>query len=88
VARSFDFYMPSLFQLETIPSSELARLKQGWPIKHHWTPPPNSYGVDFSQVLAGDPDGASGPYVRGAVNVSGGEIWPDPMPRFRTRLNP
>lgn len=78
--QSFSFTEPSLFQLETVPRSDLERLKDGWEVRHNWIPPPNSYGVDFGSMVS--------PYVRGFVAVSGGEIWPDPMPRFRGRLRP
>ena len=87
VKTGFNFYMPSLFQLETIPTSNLQKLKEGWQVKLHWLPPTNSYGVDFSHFFLENGDLAP-PYVRGWVSVAGGAIWPDPMPRFRTRLNP
>ncbi|HAH05041.1 MAG TPA: hypothetical protein DCM05_00725 [Elusimicrobia bacterium] len=82
VHGAFTYTGPALFQLQTIPSSEQKRLSQGWDVKHSWVPPRNAYDVDFSQVMAEQP------YVRSHVSVEGGEIWPNPMPRYRTKLNP
>jgi hypothetical protein len=85
---AFVFQGSGLFQLQTVPQADLDMLKRGWLVRQHWVPPKNSYGVDFRGLVPGDGSGNPYPFVRAWVSVSGGKVWPDPMPRFQARLNP
>ncbi|MEK7744850.1 MAG: hypothetical protein AAB578_10730, partial [Elusimicrobiota bacterium] len=75
-----------VFQVQTVDPGQIQALeKQGWEIKHGWTPHPTYFKVDFPKQ-SGTPFG-SGAFVYGRVTISGGKVWPHPTPKFFTRLN-
>ncbi len=44
---AFNFKGKGLWQLATVPPEQLAALKRGYVIKHHWCAPKNFFGIDF-----------------------------------------
>lgn len=80
LAGAFNFSGSGLWSLATVPKSQLDMFEEGFVVKHHWQPPPNYFRIDFKA--------AHNPYVRGYVNTSGGSVWPDPTPKYITRLRP
>lgn len=77
LTEPFIFDGSGLFQLATIPRSDLRMLENGFVIKQPWTPDANYFGVSFGQ-----------PYVRAHVISRGGQVWPDTTPKYYTRLQP
>ena len=75
-----------VFQVQTVDPGQIQAMeKQGWEIKHGWTPHPTYFKVEFPKQ-SGTPSG-SGAFVYGRVTISGGKVWPHPTPKFFTRLN-
>ena len=78
---AFNFSIAGLWQLSTVPQEDLAMLKEGFVTKHHWTAPKNYFNVGT------DAEWPS-PYVRANVLTRSGNVWPDPTPKYSTRLYP
>ncbi|MFH1723844.1 MAG: hypothetical protein ABII00_04385 [Elusimicrobiota bacterium] len=92
-----------LFQMEAIPDSHLDNMRTqhppgsrfgfnlpGYPVVQHWgqdTLGRNYFNVNFMNKVR-CPDGAGGPCVHATAAVLGGRLWPDPTPKFQTRLYP
>jgi len=91
-----------LFQIESIPASHLYAMRSrhqmsnwpGYPIVQHWdrnrsnqgTLSRNYFNVDFHRTVR-CPDGG-GPCVHATIALAGGRLWPNPTPKFQTRLYP
>lgn len=90
-AGTMPFGIPTLpggrvFQVETVDPKQIEEIeKQGWEIKHGWTAHPTYFKVDFP-IQSGTPSGSHA-FVYGRVTISGGKVWPEPTPKFHTRLN-
>ena len=54
LAGAFNFTGSGLWQLATVPQSQLERLERGYVVKHHWVAPKNYFGIDFTQGGGGD----------------------------------
>lgn len=83
----FGFSGSGLFQLATVPQSDLQALEQGYVVKQHWIPPRNAFGYDFYNN--------DSPYVRARVTSAGGSVWFDgpkgrvhTTPKYFTKLHP
>ncbi|MFH2204642.1 MAG: Tad domain-containing protein [Elusimicrobiota bacterium] len=112
LAGAFSFTGSGLWQLATVPPSQIAELERGYVVKHHWEPPRNFFRVNFVEEEKQDvykkdtgniedyqasnagykvvfkDSQTGGPYVRARVSSSGGRVWPDTTPNYRTRLHP
>lgn len=86
-----------LFQAMWISQGQLASMARvnevwpGYPITQSWRAPGNFFNVDFNRVVRGCPrsrSGGIGPCVHATISLSGGKLWPDPTPKFQTRLYP
>jgi hypothetical protein len=88
-----------LFQLEAIDENHLRNMRiqhpdsnwPGYPIIQHWDTnraalASNYFNVDFHKVVRCQDGG--GPCVHATVALAGGKLWPDPTPKFQTRLYP
>ena len=88
-----------LFQLESINPAHLQAMRSrhqmsnwpGYPIVQHWdrnrsTLSTNYFGVNFHNRVRCQDGG--GPCVHATVALAGGRLWPDPTPKFSTRLYP
>lgn len=88
----------SVFQLETVDKSDLVSIGEwngasnypGAPIVQHWKAPSNYFRVDVNRLFGGGTftQQAQGPFVHSTIAVSGGQVWPDPTPKYQTRLYP
>lgn len=78
---AFNFSIAGLWQLSTVPQDDLAMLKEGFVVKHHWTPPKNYFNVSTDAEWPQ-------PYVRTHVLTRDGSVWPNPTPKYYTRLYP
>lgn len=90
-----------LFHIAVVPQSDLDSMNTshdttGYPgyriVQHYltWTNKggsPNYFNIDFDNGLS-DPICGSQPCVHATANLSGGKVWPDPTPKFQTRLYP
>jgi len=87
-----------LFQVEAVPDSDLRALRSrnagagscaagspwvGYPIIQHWRAPDNFFNVDFNSLMED-----RNPCVHATVALQGGRVWPDPTPKFQTKLYP
>lgn len=88
-----------LFQVEAIPDSDLKALNTphdvagypGYPIIQHWTAPSNYFSVNFNSLMGGQAVCAGGggrPCVHATISVRGGNVWPNPTPKFQVKLHP
>ena len=92
-----------LFQVESIPLTDLMAMKTphddspwpGYPVTQHWdtneaTLGSNYFNVNFHNVIRCQDGG--GPCVHATVGISNpspsGGLWPNPTPKFQTRLYP
>lgn len=88
-----------LFQLEAISDSHLNNMRTvhpmsnwpGYPIIQHWDNngsalSSNYFNVDFHRLVKCDDGG--GPCVHATIALDGGSLWPNPTPKFQTRLFP
>lgn len=50
---------------------------------YYYAGPPNHFGIVYRDLFNG-----YDPYVTASAEVSGGRVWPDPMPTFQVRLRP
>lgn len=90
-----DMPAPGLFQLATVPDAELRPLKRGFEVYQGWDAPSNYFGVDVNK-LAPCPSGAisrTRPCVHARIasqcpDVNNNCVWPDPTPKYQTRLYP
>lgn len=90
-----DMPAPGLFQLATVPDAELAPLKSGFEVYQGWDAPSNYFGVDVNK-LAPCPSGAisrTRPCVHARIasqcpDVNNNCVWPNPTPKYQTRLYP
>jgi hypothetical protein len=92
-----------LFQMESIPQSDLNAMKTphspgsqyglilpGYPIFQSWgkdSLTKNYFNVNFLDSVR-CPGYGGGPCVHATISVSGGKLWPNPTPKFQTRLYP
>ncbi len=90
---------PGLFQLESIPKTHLDNMRTvhamsnwpGYPVIQHWDNngdalSSNYFNVDFHALVKCDDGG--GPCVHATIALDGGSLWPNPTPKFQTRLFP
>ena len=77
---AFNFSINGLWQLSTIPQDDLKMLEKGFVVKHHWVPAPNYFKIK--------PDDWPETYVRAHVLTRDGSVWPNPTPKYSTRLYP
>lgn len=86
-----------LFQAEAIPDDHLKNMKTvhaplanypGYPVIQRWSAPSNYFRVDFNNLVKCQTGGVSSPCVHSTIMLSGGRLWPDPTPKFQTRLYP
>ncbi|MBI4425495.1 MAG: Tad domain-containing protein [Elusimicrobia bacterium] len=79
-----------LFQMAYVDKREMDQIKypQGYDIVQHWNHPNNYFKVSFSDVCAELP-GEPTPCVHSRISLTGtGSVWPNPTPKFQTRLFP
>lgn len=79
-AVSFDG--DGLFQLATVNQQDLDALEGGFVIEESWVAPGNHFGVNWASVMGGNPR------VTCTIQGTGGRVWPDPTPKYQTRLYP
>ncbi len=87
---------PGLFQLATVPDAELAPLKTGFEVYQGWDAPSNYFGIDVNKLASKNCSGKiSGTrpcvHARIASQCPAGNnncVWPDPTPKYQTRLYP
>jgi hypothetical protein len=87
-----------LFQLESIPDTQLQNMSiihpalsnyPGFPVFQSYSlPKENFFLVDFNNLVSCKAGGIQGPCVHATIMLSGGRLWPDPTPKFQTRLYP
>lgn len=73
-----------IWQLMTVPTSDLNMLRRGFIVTNHWAPRRNFFNVNLNEYLPGSED----PFVQVTVKTSGGQVWPDSTPKYSTRLSP
>ncbi|MCX5784362.1 MAG: hypothetical protein NTX59_01605 [Elusimicrobia bacterium] len=90
---------PGLFQLAAVTASALKTIGDGYQVYQGWTAPSNYFNVDFNQdpnVLAScRGNGVNRPCVHARIAsqcpaLSNGNncVWPNPTPKYQTRLYP
>ncbi|MBI4385983.1 MAG: hypothetical protein HY551_01245 [Elusimicrobia bacterium] len=93
-----------LFQILAVPQTDLRRMRSvntlggncamgasdpGYQIVQHYktwvdgSKPPNFFNVNFDSLME---DG--NPCVHATISLGGGRVWPDPTPKFQTKLYP
>ncbi|HVE14961.1 MAG TPA: hypothetical protein VNI01_16320 [Elusimicrobiota bacterium] len=89
-----------LFQIMSIPDSDLSDLRSrkgngggpGYPIVQHWKAPGNYFNVDFNREADCRDAPRGRPCVHatiGAIDTTAvGGLWPNPTPKFQSRLSP
>ncbi len=82
-----------LFQLATVPDSTLLKLGNGFDVYQGWDAPSNYFKVDFNVIAKCS--GMKRPCVHALVatqcpQMSSGNncVWPNPTPKYQTRLYP
>jgi len=82
-----------LFQLATVTDSALKKLGDGLDVYQGWDAPSNYFSVDFSAIAKCNQTGR--PCVHAKITtqcpqLSSGNncVWPDPTPKYQTRLYP
>ena len=84
---------PGLFQLATVSDSALKSLGNGYDVSQGWIPPSNYFGVDFRRLASCRRMGKPCVHARIATQCpalrSGNNcVWPNPTPKYQTRLYP
>ena len=74
------------------PGSQYALVLPGLPIFQNWGQglvEKNFFNVNFMSTKCQGATGANtGPCVHATISLSGGRLWPNPTPKFQTRLFP
>lgn len=86
---------PGLFQLATVPDAELAPLKRGFEVYQGWDAPSNYFAIDVNKLAPCPAGTISGtrPCVHARIasqcpDENNNCVWPDPTPKYQTRLYP
>jgi len=84
---------PGLFQLATIDRNALSAVGKGYEVYQGWTAPINYFNIDFNTLVSCG--GAGRPCVHATIasqcpQLSEGNncVWPNPTPKYQTRLYP
>ncbi|HBA62029.1 MAG TPA: hypothetical protein DCZ92_14685 [Elusimicrobia bacterium] len=85
-----------LFQIATVKKSILKDLGNGLDIYQGWTAPKNYFNIDFNQVSACHETGKPCVHVKVATQCPkltdnqnpNNCVWPDPTPKYQTRMYP
>lgn len=77
-----DFPAPGLFQFTTVDENQLTSLKDGYGITLFWDAPSNYFQIKVADYLE------DGTILHSRIGTYGGKVWPDPTPKYQTRLQP
>lgn len=86
---------PGLYQLTTVPVGALGRLGSGYQVYQGWKAESNYFNVDVNQLAKCGTGGIEGLCVRARIasqcpDYENGNncVWPNPTPKYQTRLYP
>ncbi|OGS05472.1 MAG: hypothetical protein A3G41_07725 [Elusimicrobia bacterium RIFCSPLOWO2_12_FULL_59_9] len=71
-----------LFQMTTVDNKLLSKFAKGISILQRWDVPDNYFGIKFVREMHHDA------VVHSKIQIAGGQIWPDPTPKYQVRLYP
>ncbi|MCX5790193.1 MAG: hypothetical protein NTX64_17050, partial [Elusimicrobia bacterium] len=84
-----------LFHFAWVPQSEAQDVQVhgsgsgGYGIIQHWTAPNNYFKINFNNMSTCGTPGENKPCIHATIGLTGkGSVWPDPTPKFQTRMYP